>query len=140
VKKLTALLALTVAVAALGASAPAFSLDKVSSVGTHKPPQRHPRHEVSTYKCGNDLGYLRRVYEDQVAEIIDASIVPICEDDGYGLMRSEGNAGAIRQDLAANGDVMDALDFANFNVDDVVGVRMTGDESAIIYVHTFHYR
>jgi hypothetical protein len=136
VKKLTALLALTVAVAALGSSlAPAFALE-----GVHFVPGKPKPGTPSTYKCGSDLGYLRRVYEDQVAGIVDASIVPICEDDDYGLMRSEGNAGAIRQELAANGDVMDALDLANFNIEDVVGVRMTGDDSAIIYVHTFHYR
>jgi hypothetical protein len=134
VKTASILLAATVALAAMGTS-----ILPASALSIKAPPHQKPA-TPSTYECGGDLGYLRRVYEDQVAAIVDASIVPICENDDYGLMRSEGNAGAIRMELADNEDVMEALDRANFNVDDVVGVRMTGDESAIIYVHTFHYR
>jgi hypothetical protein len=103
-------------------------------------PGRHPRYEVKKDDCGGELGYLRRVYEEEIDLVERASIVPICEQDGFGLMRSDGNAGAIRQHIADNDDIMAALVAANFRVEDVVGVRMTGDESAVIYVHTFHYR
>lgn len=137
--KTAALLAVTIALSAFaGLAAPASA---AWYPGHDKP--RTPTPTVSTYECGNDMGYLRRVYEEQIDQIFDeqqVSIVPICENEDYGLMRSEGNAGAIRQHLAANEAVSDALQTANFLVEDVVGVRMTGEDSAIIYVHTFLYR
>ena len=125
-KTLLAILAASVALSAVAANA---------AVVTHKPTKPVP--SVSTYNCSNDLGYLRRVYEEQIDDILEVSIVPICEDDDYGLMRSDGNAGAIRNRIAENDDIMYALDGADYGIDDVVGVRMTGDYKAIIYVHTF---
>jgi hypothetical protein len=101
------------------------------------PPKRQPV-TVTTYKCGSELGYLKRVYEDEVASLERVSIVPMCDGEDYGLMRSEGNVGALRLAMADNSAVMEALDGANFRVDDVIGIRITGDEKAIIYVHTFH--
>ena len=137
-KTLTSLVALTTALVGFAASAiPAAALGKLDV-----PILRAPRPSISTstYTCGNELGYLRRVYEEQVDGIADASIVAVCDGEDFGFMRSEGNAGAIRQHLADNEAVMDALDLTNFRVDDVIAVRMTGDDSAIIYVHTFLYR
>jgi hypothetical protein len=131
---LTVLATLTVALTTLS---PAFAAQ-------WKPDQRHPRPtaDVSTYHCGNELGYLKRVYEeelDEVTDVEDVSIVPVCENEDYGLMRSDGNAGAIRTHIADNDAMTEALDFANYRADDVVGVRMTGDDTVILYVHNFHH-
>lgn len=128
----TALLALTVAISTLS------SFAATSANAYWKPTYEGRRPQVSTtYKCGQELGYLKRVYEGDVAELERVSIVPMCDGEDYGLMRSEGNAGALRLAMADNSAVMEALDAANFRVDDVIGIRITGDEKAILYVHTF---
>lgn len=137
------LAALFTATVLLSSAAPAFAFD--FQVDHWEPGGRgdHPRQRTATtYECKNDMGYLRRVYEEQILGVEDeqrVSIVPICEFD-YGLMRNDGNAGALRQHIADNTAMVGALDQANFLPDDVVGVRMTGDDSAILYVHTFLYR
>ena len=141
-KKLPLLLAAVVALTSFGGFT-AITTTSAVALSIKYPardPGRHPRYEATTDSCGGELGYLRRVYEEEIDLVERASIVPICERDDYGLMRSDGNAGALRQHLADNDDIMDALAAANFRVEDVVGVRMTGDESAVIYVHTFFYR
>ena len=143
-KKLPLILAALVAITSFGGvsaitATSAYALSIKGPIGG-RVPGRYPNQEVKKDDCGGELGYLRRVYEEEIDFVVDASIVAVCEGDDYGLMRSDGNAGAIRQHLADNGDIMDALVAANFRVEDVVGVRMTGDDSAVIYVHTFFYR
>jgi hypothetical protein len=146
-KTLIALLSLTVAFAA--PVAPVMAEGGIL-VGPDFPSD-HPRGEpgrdprgggYSTYECKNDMGHLRRVYEedlDIVTNPNEVSVIPVCGGE-YGLMRADGNAGALRQHIATNEAIMDALGDANYFSDDVVGVRMTGDESVIIYVHNFLYR
>jgi hypothetical protein len=99
--------------------------------------------ESSTYTCGNELGMLRRVYEEEL-EVIDnplnVAVVPVCTGEDYGVMRSDGNAGALRQVIAQNDAMTDALDLKNFGSDDVVGIRMTSEDKVILYVHEFHHR
>jgi hypothetical protein len=95
----------------------------------------------STYKCNDQLGYLRRVYEDEL-EVIDnpdyVSIFPICSTEPYGVFRTDGNAGALRDVIADNDAMTEALFLKNFGADDVVGVRMTGEDKVILYVSLFH--
>ncbi len=136
------LFALTFALAGLVALAsPAAAYNKPTWKPEDKP--RVPVSAPSTYSCANELGHLRRVYEDQLDFITDSedvSIVPVCVGEDYGVMRNDGNAGALRQHIADNDAMIEALDRANFLSNDVVGVRMTGDDSVILYVHTFFYR
>jgi hypothetical protein len=137
--KLTALITATVVLATVAPALAAGPLTHVPGRGDH--PQRHPRIST-TYECKNEMGYLRRVHDEQLLGIEDehrVSVVPVCEGD-YGMMRNDGNAGALRQHIADNIAMVDALQDANFRPDDVVGVRMTGDHSVILYVHTFLYR
>jgi hypothetical protein len=86
---------------------------------------------------------LRRVYEEEL-EVIDnplnVAVVPVCTGEDYGVMRSDGNAGALRQVIAQNDAMTDALDLKNFGSDDVVGIRMTSEDKVILYVHEFHHR
>jgi hypothetical protein len=97
----------------------------------------------STYSCTNDLGLLRRVYEEQLDAIdnpLHVSVVPVCMGEDYGVMLTDGNAGALRQAIASNDAIVDALGDRNFLSEDVVGVRMTGDDTVILYVHQFRHR
>jgi hypothetical protein len=93
----------------------------------------------STYTCSSELGHLRRVYEEDLEVISDpnlVSVVPICLGEDYGIMRSDGNAGALRMTIASNDAMMEALwEQGDFEPDDVIGIRMTGDEEVILYVH-----
>lgn len=141
-KTISSILAAAVAIVALG-SGTAYA-----DYGMWKPThgdRTTPRYDPtpsspSTYKCSGDLGYLRRVYEEEVDFVVRVSIMPICDTEDYGLMRSEGNAGALRQHIGENEYMLEALFRANYGVDDVVGVRMTGEDKAILYVHRFHHR
>jgi hypothetical protein len=102
-----------------------------------------PSGTTTTESCKSELGHLRRVYEEQLEQIEDplrVSVVPVCLTEDYGIMRSDGNAGALRQTIADNDAMLEALFDKNFRYDDVVGIRMTGDDSVILYVHPFHYR
>lgn len=95
----------------------------------------------STYQCSNELGYLRRVYEDEL-ELIEnpnnVSIMPVCE--GFGVFRNDGNAGGLRVAIADNDAMMEALFLKNFRSEDVVGVRMTDEDKVILYVSLWQYR
>jgi hypothetical protein len=106
------------------------------------PPNNNPTFPTkSTYACHNELGYLRRVYEDELDQVDDANrvwVTPVCEGEDYGLMRNEGNAGALRAHIADNDAMMHALLGKNFRPDDVVGIRMTGEDTVILFVHPFH--
>ncbi|MHB1109032.1 MAG: hypothetical protein ACYCZU_01745 [Devosia sp.] len=105
-------------------------------------PPNDPKPAVSTYSCRNELGYLRRVYENELDRIEDANrvwVTPVCMGEDFGLIRNEGNAGALRARIAGSDAMMRALRGKDFRPDDVVGVRMTGEDTVILYVHPFHH-
>lgn len=94
----------------------------------------------STAHCSDELGYLRRVYEEELDVIDDSdlvSVVPICIHESYGVFRADGNAGALRSVIADNDAMLEALLDKDFLPDDVVGVRMTGPQTVILYVFPF---
>lgn len=138
--KQTALAALSLAALSLSpvtlVTTPAYA--RCSPNATYCPPSTS---QGSTASCSSELGYLRRVYEEELESIDDSDrifVTPICSGEDYGVMRSDGNAGALRQALADNDAIMEALLLKNFGTEDVVGIRMTGEESAVIFVHEFH--
>ena len=105
------------------------------------PPTNNPT--GSTYECSNELGHLRRVYEEDLEDIEDpnrVAVVPVCLGEDYGIMRSDGNAGALREAIADNDAMMEALALKNFGSDDVIGIRMTDVDALILYVHQFMRR
>ncbi len=90
--------------------------------------------------CADPLGYLRRVYERELDGVSDPGRVwvrPICDGEEVGSLRHAGNAGALRARIADNDAMMQALDRTNFLPEDVVGVKMTGEDSLILFVHKF---
>lgn len=100
-----------------------------------------PNYSPSTYSCHNQLGFLRRVYEEQLDQIDDPNrvgVTPVCLGEDFGDIRNEGNAGALRASIAGNEAVLLALRGKSFRPEDVVGVRMTGKDAVLIYVHPFH--
>jgi hypothetical protein len=95
----------------------------------------------STYNCTTELGFLRRVYEEQLDQIEDPNrvwVTPVCMGEDYGIMRSDGNAGALRKHIAQNKAIVKALFAKRFGPEDVVGIRMMGPDAGTFYVHPFH--
>jgi hypothetical protein len=87
-------------------------------------------------ECTAALGHLRRVYEEELEPIANSGnvmIEPICVSED-GMFRNVGNVGTLRVALADNDAIMEALFRKNFGSEDVVGIRMIGDDKAIIYV------
>lgn len=129
----------------LAIAAVALSLGSVSTASalSIKPgPGFNNKHEASsTYGCGNDLGYLRRVYPEQIGALdfgARVSIAPVCED-GDRSLRNAGNAGALRKQIAETPVLVAALADKAFHAEDVVGVRMIGDNTVILYVQASTY-
>lgn len=101
-------------------------------------PSNYPRH-ADTYDCSDQLGYLRRVYTSELDAVRDYTqvwVTPICAGDH--VFRSEGNAGALRGAIADNEAMLIALGEQAFRPEDVVGVRMTGEDKVTLYVSPFH--
>jgi hypothetical protein len=104
-----------------------------------RPPRDNP--EVSTYTCGGEVGYLRRVYAEQLEAVIDereVTITPVCEGVDN-AMRNDGNASALRPQIAQNDAMVIALGDAAYEPEDVIGVRMIGEGKVILYVQTSRY-
>jgi hypothetical protein len=119
---------------------PAFAQRQPPSI-THVPSTPNQTYSPSTYSCQNQLGYLRRVYEEQLDQINSpnrVAVTPVCLGEDFGHIRNEGNAGALRASIADNEAMLLALRSKKFRPDDVVGVRMTGENAVLLYVHPFH--
>jgi hypothetical protein len=106
-------------------------------------PPRPPRDvpDASTYTCGGEVGYLRRVFPEQLEAVIDereVTITPVCEGVDN-AMRNDGNASALRPQIAQNEAMVIALGDAAYEPEDVVGVRMIGEGKVILYVITSRY-
>ena len=108
--------------------------------GANPPNPNHPSRD--TYNCSDEMGYLRRVYEEQLDQVEDANRVwvrPVCMGEDYGLMRADGNAGALRAHIADNDAMTHALFLEKFRPEDVVGIKMIRDDTVILFVHPFFY-
>lgn len=96
--------------------------------------------QSSTQSCSAHLGYLRRVYEEDLGGVEDPNrvfVIPVCVNDH--MMRSDGNAGALLGAIAANDALVDALFQKGYRHEDVVAIRMTGEESLNLYVVESRY-
>ena len=129
-----AILALTPIAAATSAHA-----QRVPTYPTPNYPDYDPKPSVDT-PCTDQLGHLRRVYAKELAPVKDWTqvwVTPICENEDS-VFRTAGNAGKLRSAIAANSAMQKALKSKTFGPDDVVGVRMTGPDTTILYVLPFH--
>ena len=121
----------------------AVVLGSVSFAGAMVIPT-YPRHKTdtaSTYTCNSELGYLRRVFPQQIDTVIDermVTVTPVCEGEDNSL-RNDGNVGGLRTRIAENQAMAIALGWVAYEPEDVIGVRMLGDGKAILYVQTSRY-
>ena len=140
---LTATVAAAILLAPLSFATAPQAAPAPTRVPTTTPNNPNDPPSSDTYSCRDQLGYLRRVYEVELDAINDPNrvwVTPVCEnDDAYGLMRNDGNAGALRGHIAENDAIMSALLGKDFRPEDVVGIRMTGEDSVVIFVHPFHH-
>lgn len=130
----TALAILALAPIAAATSAHAQNLVRVVPT-TPNYPDYDPKPSVDT-SCTDELGYLRRVYAKELAPVKDWTqvwVTPICENEDS-VFRTAGNAGKLRSAIAANSAMQKALKAKTFGPDDVVGIRMTGPDTTILYV------
>ena len=135
------LLAAMIAATTLTSLLPTMSTAQDNNPSTARPP-RHEDKPSSDNKCGTKLGYLRQVFPEQIA-VIDTDyrvwVTEICLNSEYGLLRSQGNAGKLRGAIADNEVLVGVLDGKAYGPEDVVGVRMMGDDTINLYVHPFHH-
>ncbi len=96
----------------------------------------------SSYDCTTELGHLFRVYEEELEESDNPNYVvvrPICIGEDYGVFRNDGNVGTLRNVIADNSAMMEALfENGDFDPEDVIGIRLIGEGKVILYVHEFH--
>ena len=88
--------------------------------------------------CADQLGHLKRVYPAEVRGVDNSYrvwVTEICTSSV--LMRSDGNAAYLRTSIADNDVLVDVLGQKGFGSDDVVAVRMMGDDTINLYVHHF---
>ncbi|HEV7276309.1 MAG TPA: hypothetical protein VGN80_08480 [Devosiaceae bacterium] len=138
----TSIIAATaLAVLALAPIATATSVQAQQQPPTHRIPTPDPDPApATTYSCTEELGHLRRVYATELAAIDHPNkvwVTPICVNLDS-VFRTDGNAGSLRAAIAANPAIQYALAAKDFRPEDVVGVRMTGEDKGTIYVHPFH--
>lgn len=109
---------------------------------THVPNRTYPRPKPGTYNCTAELGHLRRVYEEELDGVRRTErvwVTPVCIGEDVGPIRNEGNSGALRTRIAQNKAMRKALFASKFRPEDVVGIRMMGEDAVTLYVHLFHY-
>jgi hypothetical protein len=95
----------------------------------------------STYTRHNELGYLRRVYEEELDLIHDANRVWVTLVCMVGLRHAPAAKATPAPCVPTLPTTVPSWTRyrKNFRPDDVVGIRMTGDDAVIIYVHLFHH-
>jgi hypothetical protein len=109
---------------------------------TNYPPKReNPKPVTTTSSCGSELGFLRRVSQGEVMGIDNYErvwVTEICPGSELGMMRNEGNAGKLRQAIASNDVIMQRLDEMAYTEQDVIAIKMMGEDTIHLYV--YHYQ
>jgi hypothetical protein len=86
--------------------------------------------------CSDQLGFMKRVYPAEVLGIDNSDRVWITEFcPGSSVLRSEGNAAYLRTTIAANDVLVEKLLEKGYRAEDVIAVRMMGDDTINLYVH-----
>jgi hypothetical protein len=105
----------------------------------------YPKKTISSNddECAYQLNYMPRVTRAHIESIQDRHVylIPVCEDgllgrnDDYGWLFTSGNVGTLRQPIARNATLMNALAAQGYDHQDVVSLRFGGDGSVALYVH-----
>lgn len=131
----------TVAAAALALIVALPVSSSFAMVLIDKPTYKAPKAVTTTSSCGSELGFLRRVSQGQVMGIDDSTqvwVTEICAGSELGMLRNEGNAGKLRQAIASNDAIMQRLGQMAYTEQDVIAVKMMGDNTIQLYV--YHYQ
>jgi hypothetical protein len=95
-------------------------------------------YERSDDNCGDQLGYLKRVSKGEVAGVDDHYRVWVTEFClNSDLMRSDGNATYLRTTIAQTDVLVDMLEQKGYFPEDVIAVKMMGDDTINLFVHNF---
>lgn len=95
------------------------------------------------WDCRNEIGHVRRISADDINRIQDQSVwlYPICEQhsilptDDYDRLFLEGNVFTLRQPVARNATLMNALRAKGYDQHDVISVVFAAGNSIMLYVH-----
>ena len=98
---------------------------------------------TQSYDCRDEIGYARRISATEIQGIHDRSVwlYPVCEEssilprDDYGTLFIDGNANTLRQPIARNATLMNALRAKGYDQHDVVSVVFAAGNSVLLYVH-----
>jgi hypothetical protein len=95
-------------------------------------------YDSSVDNCGEQLGYMKRVYPAQVLGIDNTDRVWVTEFcPSSDILSSDGNAAYLRTSIADNEVLVAELFDEGYRPEDVVAVRMMGDDTINLYVHRF---
>jgi hypothetical protein len=95
-------------------------------------------YERSVDNCGELLGVMKRVYPAQVQGIDNTDRVWVTEFcPSSDILSSDGNAAYLRTTIAQNDVLVAELFEEGYRPEDVVAVRMMGDDTINLYVHRF---
>ena len=95
------------------------------------------------HNCADEMGHMRRVNVFDIDGIRDRSVWlhPVCEDltvpgkNNYGTLFINGNVNVLREPIARNRLLMNALEAKGYDEYDVVSLRFGARNSVILYVH-----
>ena len=98
--------------------------------------------------CAYQLNYMPRVTRAHIDSIQgrDVYLIPVCEDgligrnDDYGWLFTSGNVGTLRQPIARNATLMQALTAEGYDQQDVISLRFGSDDDIVLYVHQRNLR
>jgi hypothetical protein len=93
--------------------------------------------------CAYQLNYMPHVTRAHIEAIAgrDVYLIPVCEDgligrnDDYGWLFTSGNVGTLRQPIARNTTLMNALSAEGYDQQDVISLRFGGEDDVVLYVH-----
>jgi len=99
-------------------------------------------------ECAYQLNYMPRVTRSLIESIRGEPVylVPVCEDgltgnnEEYGWLFVAGNVDTLRLPIARNRGLMTALDAEGYDQNDVISLRLGGDDSIVLYVHQRHMK
>ena len=95
------------------------------------------------HNCEDEIGHLRSVNAFDIQGIRNQKIFlyPICADptvpgkNSYGTLFLDGNVNTLREPIARNATLMNALAARGYDHNDVVSLRFAGGNSIYLYVH-----
>ncbi|ODT66587.1 MAG: hypothetical protein ABS75_26280 [Pelagibacterium sp. SCN 63-23] len=111
--------------------------------GPRNTPEPSESQETEARDCSGGMGFVRRVTPAEIAAIGERRVwlEPVCETTSLfgrrdnGMLFHDGNANTLRQPIARNATLMNALRAKGYDQHDVVSVVFGARNSVLLYVH-----